>query len=213
MHRVTSYTAETLPTVPVIASCGGSPDAIDLSNVTLGPPCLDDDDCVNAKPCNGKAVCVEGRCYVGNGTDVDDKLMCTDDMCDPLTGVVTHPPHAVDDGDSCTIDGCTEGTGVWHAPAAANGCPPISGAMSEMAACDAISGKLSDMLVALGCAATLHGCPELMTWLGNEPCSSYDPSTVAGCVHLYGVQTSCDSLMTAAKECKPVSYPPAGGCP
>ena len=36
--------------------------------------------------------------------------------CDPVTGVVTHTPIALDDGDECTTDSCDVATGPAHTP-------------------------------------------------------------------------------------------------
>ena len=37
-------------------------------------------------------------------------------MCDPATGLITHPATNVDDNDPCTADGCNSITGVFHNP-------------------------------------------------------------------------------------------------
>jgi mono/diheme cytochrome c family protein len=50
------------------------------------------------------------------GPALGDGNACTADSCDPLTGVVSHTPLAVDDGDECTIDSCDVATGPAHAP-------------------------------------------------------------------------------------------------
>lgn len=67
-----------------------------------------------------------GVCYPGRGEEFHDMLSCTDDLCDPATGLAYHPPINVDDGDPCTIDGCSEIGGVWHMPDPA--CAPDGGA-------------------------------------------------------------------------------------
>jgi len=178
-----------------------------------GAPCVTDDDCQDLKFCSGHEVCIQSVCYPGPGVDLLDNLQCTDDVCDPATGVITHPPVKADDGDPCTIDGCTEGIGIWHAPSMAAGCPVPTNLLSEADACEMLSNKMSSLLAAMGCSATLHACPELMLYLGSEPCSTYDPGTVGGCIHIYEAQSSCAALISAIKSCQPVSYPPPGGCP
>jgi len=87
-------------------------------------PCAVDDDCEEGAPCSGHEVCIQGACFPGPGIDLLDTLQCTDDLCDPATGVITHPPVKVDDGNVCTLDGCTEGKGIWHEPVTDGGCAP-----------------------------------------------------------------------------------------
>jgi hypothetical protein len=83
-----------------------------------------DDDCEEGAPCSGHEVCIQGACFPGPGIDLLDTLQCTDDLCDPATGVITHPPVKVDDGNVCTLDGCTEGKGIWHEPVTDGACAP-----------------------------------------------------------------------------------------
>ncbi|HSN91490.1 MAG TPA: hypothetical protein VLS93_09695, partial [Anaeromyxobacteraceae bacterium] len=47
---------------------------------------------------------------------IDDGDACTVDACDPATGAVTHDPVPVDDGVACTVDACDPVAGIWHQP-------------------------------------------------------------------------------------------------
>lgn len=87
-------------------------------------PCVVDADCEEGAPCSGHEACIQGACFPGPGIDLLDALQCTDDLCDPATGVITHPPVKVDDGNICTVDGCTEGKGIWHEPVTDGACAP-----------------------------------------------------------------------------------------
>ncbi|MCC6649159.1 MAG: hypothetical protein IT374_26770 [Polyangiaceae bacterium] len=68
--------------------------------------------CSDGNACNGKEVCaVDGACQKGAPVSVDDGDACTDDVCDPATGIVQHKPRSVGDGDPCTVDACNPKTG------------------------------------------------------------------------------------------------------
>ena len=91
-------------------------------------PCAEDGDCGDNNACTDD-VCTGGICEHmdnfnaatqcctpsdGTRTVIVDGELCTDDMCDPQTGVVTHPPVELpttcDDGHLCTEnDVCTGG--------------------------------------------------------------------------------------------------------
>lgn len=96
-------------------SCGARP-SLDVGGGGSGatPPCETDDDCGPGSPCAGHDACIEQTCYPGPGVDLLDDEQCTNDVCDLATGAITHPPVDVDDGNACTLDGCTEGVGIWH---------------------------------------------------------------------------------------------------
>lgn len=98
-------------------------------------PCANDLDCHDDNACTDD-VCVAGICENsgnfdelteccapsdGTRTIIDDGELCTEDVCNPLTGVVTHPPVDVptscDDGHFCTkndacVAGACEGTAI-----------------------------------------------------------------------------------------------------
>ncbi|MBM4371427.1 MAG: hypothetical protein FJ098_07215, partial [Deltaproteobacteria bacterium] len=78
----------------------------------------------------------------------DDGNPCTDDVCDPLTGVCSHLPNTApcEDGDACTVEGlCVAGACVGVAlecddlnPCTDDVCDPIAGctAVDNSASCD-----------------------------------------------------------------------------
>lgn len=115
-------------TLILIVGCGGDQITIDddatVPRGTNEKPCTTDDDCQNLKLCTGHEVCIKSVCFPGSGVDLLDNLQCTDDLCDPMTGIITHPPVKVDDGNVCTLDGCTEGVGIWHQPLTEGACSP-----------------------------------------------------------------------------------------
>jgi hypothetical protein len=60
-----------------------------------GESCSDGNLCNGAETCNASAVCASGV-----PVQTSDGNPCTDDLCNPLTGLVTNPPKA--DGSSCS---------------------------------------------------------------------------------------------------------------
>jgi N-acetylneuraminic acid mutarotase len=94
--------------------------------------------------CNGVPTCDGWQCQGGTPISVSDNNFCTEDLCDPATGLVAHlpfssdfscddgrvcdgtqefcdgnggckarvPPPSVDDNNPCTVDQCTEPSGV-----------------------------------------------------------------------------------------------------
>lgn len=109
-------------------------------NVAAGTSCLDADACNGAESCNGAGTCLPGDALIA-----DDQNPCTLDGCDSALGVTHDPaaegipcpdaafcngeeacngqgacvagaPVAVDDGQPCTVDGCSEAAGVTHVP-------------------------------------------------------------------------------------------------
>ncbi|MGZ6266312.1 MAG: hypothetical protein ACXWN4_05350, partial [Candidatus Limnocylindrales bacterium] len=56
------------------------------------------------------------------GPQLGDNNACTTDRCDPVTGVVSHTPIALDDGDECTTDSCDVATGPAHVPVDSMAC-------------------------------------------------------------------------------------------
>ena len=119
-----------------------------------GPPATCDD----AQFCNGSETCLPAKgCQPGLPPDLDDKLACTQDLCDEKADAVLHLPQdalcddklfcngteacapleggckagtepLLDDGNTCTADSCDEQADkVVHNPI---GAPPVPGAVS-----------------------------------------------------------------------------------
>jgi hypothetical protein len=69
--------------------------------------------CPDATLCNGDETCVAGVCTPGTPLACDDGDVCTVDGCSPDTGC-TFTPDPCDDGDPCTADTCAPGVGCQH---------------------------------------------------------------------------------------------------
>jgi len=75
-------------------------------------PCTSDAYCDDNDLCNGTETCIAGACRVGTPVDCDDTNECTNDSCDPATGVCGHVDNTAscEDGDLCTVgDACSGG--------------------------------------------------------------------------------------------------------
>ena len=97
-----------------LGGCGrsqlGGPDAGPAPDAEPPPrDCLDDIDCDDTNPCNGRERCVEGSCAAGEPIICDDGVDCTADTCDETTGECL----ALPDHDQCPpnatcdpVEGC-----------------------------------------------------------------------------------------------------------
>jgi len=74
-----------------------------------------DADCAEDADLCTTAQCLNSICVQTPGP-VDDADPCTDDACDPMTGIVSHLPAIIDDADLCTVDACTQQDGITHTP-------------------------------------------------------------------------------------------------
>ncbi len=113
---------------PATGLCENPPIVCDDSN-----PCTDDACdpanglCVftpdDTNPCTDNSLCTSDACVAGQCVSTvivvcDDSNQCTDDVCDPLTGLCVFTiddTNACSDGDACTVDICTNGTCVSQA--------------------------------------------------------------------------------------------------
>ncbi|HXK17514.1 MAG TPA: hypothetical protein VNG33_06920, partial [Polyangiaceae bacterium] len=134
----------------------GNPCTVDSCDPTSGArhvPTAAGSSCADANHCNGEETCSpSGVCAAAAPPLVDDGNACTQDSCDPASGVQHSPlpagascgagnacrspgvcdaggacnpgaPNNPDDGNPCTIDSCDPTTGVVHTPVAAGtGC-------------------------------------------------------------------------------------------
>jgi uncharacterized repeat protein (TIGR01451 family) len=68
--------------------------------------------CDDGNACTSGDVCAEGACVSGGAVDPNDNNACTDDSCDPGTGVHNDPnTNPCDDGNACTSgDACGGGS-------------------------------------------------------------------------------------------------------
>ncbi|MDZ4844985.1 MAG: T9SS type A sorting domain-containing protein, partial [Chitinophagales bacterium] len=67
------------------------------------PPRVCTGGCKDNNPCTTDA-CTNGQC-VYTPVSISDGNACTNDYCNPQTGVISHSPKNCNDGDPCTIDG------------------------------------------------------------------------------------------------------------
>ena len=87
----------------------------------------DDAECDNGVACDGAEVCdAITDCQPGRNVALDDRIDCTDDVCDPITGMISHRPNDAlcDNGLFCdgteTCDGF-RGCVVGRSPLADDG--------------------------------------------------------------------------------------------
>ena len=147
-----------------------------------GQECSDGDACTTSDQCSG------GDC-VGDPLLCDDKIECTADSCDAMTGCTFQPLNgtACDDGQACTGEGtCAEG--VCTAPpldcddnnactldtCGSGGCQNL-----ELSGKDCDDGEpctVNDECVGSACLGT------------DDPCDDADPCTVDSCAPGVGCQ-------------------------
>lgn len=169
------------------------------------------DPCSDGDACTSGDVCYYGVC-TGVPTPIDDGNLCTDDFCDPDTGVVsnTNNTDACDDLDACTVGdmcsegGCVSGTDRLDCQddnvCTFNWCDPIEGCMSEPASavCD------DDNVCTRGDRCSAGEC------VGDLiDCDDFNDCTADFCDPVDG----CTSTLIVSNECRPtitVTYPPRG---
>ena len=92
--------------------CAGTP--------VVGGACDDHDACTRDDQCvagpEGTALCE------GTAQDCSDGNLCTQDRCDPATGICLHPPVDCADGNACTTDACDPATGLCRRDNVAGSC-------------------------------------------------------------------------------------------
>ena len=128
----------------IVNACGTTNACDDLDFCTRGDTCVEGvcmgTPVAGCKPCTASGFCSDGNACTddvcmnldcittpnfdestfccdpdtGGLTEIDDQIECTDDVCAPDTGLVSHPPvingTRCDDGMFCTVDEtCTDG--------------------------------------------------------------------------------------------------------
>jgi len=83
--------------------------------------CGRNEDCQDNSLCNGVETCDlanGGTCVAGTPISKDDGVTCTDDVCDPVTGQVTHVARNAlcNDSNVCTLDVCDAALDCQHDP-------------------------------------------------------------------------------------------------
>jgi hypothetical protein len=155
-----------------------------------------DGSCADGNLCNGVETCdAVNDCEAGTPVDPDDGVGCTDDSCDPVTGVVTNAPNdgSCADGNLCNgvetcdaVNDCESGTPIDPDDSVGctdDSCDPGTGAVTNTpndANCD-------DALACTGtetCDATqdcVAGTPPVLSSLyDNGSYADLNPPTTVG---------------------------------
>ncbi|MBL8742721.1 MAG: hypothetical protein JNK04_16550 [Myxococcales bacterium] len=100
------------------------------------------------------------------------------------------------------------GDGKFHPPADGVG-------VDEMAACEDLRGRLTDIGLTLECVTTLPTCPGFVRSVGGADCLQYDAGTIEGCIAYYEEATDCEDLSARADNCafEPIADSAPNGCP
>ncbi|MBK8995697.1 MAG: RHS domain-containing protein [Myxococcales bacterium] len=137
--------------------------------------------CGDGNLCNGDEICdAAGTCHAGTPLPTSDGDPCTQDVCDPQTGVVSHPPAPA--GTACNLDACTFGALCDAAGQCIGGAPlPVDdGDACTIDLCDPVTGPRH-----VGCApldrTVSTNILDSMSWLttGADPVQSgMSPGTI-----------------------------------
>lgn len=139
--------------------------------------------CDDQNACNGVETCNGSACDPGTPPVVDDGNACTVDVCSPGTGV-SHTPINVDDGDACTVDSCNALTGVSHTPVNTD-----DGDACTVDSCNALTGvSHTPVSVDDADACTVDSC-NAITGVSHTPVNvdDADACTVDACNSQTGV--------------------------
>lgn len=101
-------------------------DTCDAAQQCAGDPLPPGSACDDGNACTDNDLCVATqdpapRCE-GTPRDCADSDLCTQDLCDPASGLCTHPPIVCDDGNACTSDVCDPATGICRRDNVAGAC-------------------------------------------------------------------------------------------
>ncbi len=107
---------ETLPELPDLAPEVEAVETVEETTPDvppeIKPPCETGDDCEAGDYCTVDK-CVGGEC-LHQEKNCNDGNKCTEDWCDPESGLCQHEPSDCEDGNPCTWDSCMPGTGCEH---------------------------------------------------------------------------------------------------
>jgi hypothetical protein len=133
------------------------------------------DTCEDGDPCTVDDTCLGGACQTGTPVDCDDQNACTDDSCDPESGLCVNDPNSLpcDDGDACTTgDTCAEG---WCQPGVPTDCDDRDPCTTDW--CDPVGGD---------CVREFNTDP----CDDNDPCTADDACLGGACQP--GAPVDCD---------------------
>jgi hypothetical protein len=186
--------------------------------------------CADQNPCDGNEVCNgSGQCQSGSAPDLDDHNPCTADHCSGSGGVAHDPipagtscadadhcngeevcsadgqcisqsPSTADDGNPCTADACSPGSGTTHTPF------PAGTSCDDGDPCNGAS-------TCNGSGACVPGAPPNVD--DNNPCTVDTCTPGLGVTHLPVAGASCgdanpcngEETCSASGACEPGAPP------
>jgi cysteine-rich repeat protein len=190
-----------------VDSCAPQTGCVHDSKPMQGKPCVIEDGGL----CGSMGSCNLGACFAV-GKLCDDKNPCTDDSCNPMTGVCSHAANSdpCDDSNPCTEnDTCTAGACLGldlvscddSNPCTSDKCSPLLGCQhsNNVLPCD--DGDLCTLTdVCTGGACVGSG---VLKCNDGNPCTSDTCDPVQGCVHAPG-EGPCDDgdICTTGDACQ-----------
>ena len=117
----------------------------------------------------------------------DDGNACTNDVCNPATGSVSHSSVDCNDNNTCTTDGCDLATGCTHTSIDCNdnnacttdGCNPVDGCSHAAVDCNDNNACTTDGCdPASGCTHSSVDCND------NSVCTTDGCDPATGCTHV-----------------------------
>ena len=202
-------------------ACNGEPQPCDDGNpcttdscdkiegcqtATVDGACQDTDKCLTG----GK--CADGVCTGGTKVACNDDKPCTDDSCNPATGLCKFANNAAgcDDGDACTeSDGCQAGACKPGAakscddkdPCTADSCKPATG-KCDYAAADGACDDGDACTTGDACAAGKCAAGKTKICDDEDPCTDDGCDPAKGCTTKANTASCSDNAMCIIGTCK-----------
>ncbi len=180
------------------ALCGGSTDLNSNDIPDSCDECVTDDDCDDDVYCNGAETCDVDSCELGTPVNCNDGFACTADSCNEATdqcdyvpsngacsnglfcdgaevctvgvGCEAGPPVICNDGISCTLDTCNEGTDQCNHITNDGACNDFL-YCNGVESCDLVNGCEAGTPVDCNdaVACTVDSCDEMVDQCANVP--------------------------------------------